>query len=98
MKYVVFDIETTGLDPETTNIILIGVKDNRGYSKLLNAYGEDGEKRCIERFFELIKEVKTHENIIIEYEEEINNLEKQNDQKHEEIKKLNKSSFPDIYS
>ena len=55
---LVFDIETTGLDPEKTNIILIGVKDNRGYSKLLDAYGEDGEKRCIEEFFRIIKELK----------------------------------------
>jgi len=55
---LVFDIETTGLDPETSNIILIGVKDNRGYSKLLNAYGDDGEKRCIEEFFQIIKELK----------------------------------------
>lgn len=55
---LVFDIETTGLDPETTNIILIGIKDNRGFSKLLNAYGDDGEKRCIEEFFKIIKELK----------------------------------------
>ena len=29
-----FDIETTGLNPETDKIILIGVKTNRGYKKL----------------------------------------------------------------
>jgi len=47
----VFDIETTGLDPETCHIILIGVKDNRGLNETISAFGEDGEKKCIERFF-----------------------------------------------
>jgi DNA polymerase elongation subunit (family B) len=54
----VFDIETTGLDPETCHIILIGVKDNRGLQETIPAFGEDGEKKCIERFFQLIKELK----------------------------------------
>jgi len=55
---LVYDIETTGLDPEKEKIILIGLKDNRGYRKLLNAFGEDGEKECIIQFFEIIKELK----------------------------------------
>jgi DNA polymerase elongation subunit (family B) len=54
----VFDIETTGLDPETCKIILIGVKDNRGLQKTIPAFGEDGEKTCIESFFEIIREKK----------------------------------------
>jgi DNA polymerase elongation subunit (family B) len=54
----VFDIETTGLDPETCQIILIGVKDNRGLQKTIPAFGEDGEKQCIEEFFEVIREKK----------------------------------------
>jgi len=54
----VFDIETTGLDPETCKIILIGVKDNHGLQETIPAFGEDGEKKCIERFFNLIKEYK----------------------------------------
>jgi DNA polymerase elongation subunit (family B) len=54
----VFDIETTGLDPETCNIILIGVKDNRGMTETISAFGEDGEKKCIERFFNIIRELK----------------------------------------
>ena len=54
----VFDIETTGLDPETCNIILIGVKDNRGMTETISAFGEDGEKKCIERFFNTIRELK----------------------------------------
>jgi DNA polymerase elongation subunit (family B) len=54
----VFDIETTGLDPETSEIILIGVKDNRDLQKTISAFGEDGEKKCIEEFFGLIKLLK----------------------------------------
>ena len=54
----VYDIETTGLDPETCEIILIGVKDNRGLHKTIFAHGEDGEKKCIREFFEVIRELK----------------------------------------
>ena len=54
----VFDIETTGLDPETCKIILIGVKDNRGLNETIPAFGEDGEKKCIERFFNHIRNLK----------------------------------------
>jgi DNA polymerase I len=54
----VFDIETTGLDPETCHIILIGIKDNRGLNETIPAFGEDGEKKCIEKFFKHIKDLK----------------------------------------
>lgn len=54
----VFDIETTGLEPEKNEIILIGVKDNRGLEKTISAFGEDGEKKCIEEFFNYIREIK----------------------------------------
>jgi len=54
----VFDIETTGLNPETDEIILIGVKDNRGLQKTISALGENGEEECIEEFFNIIKKLK----------------------------------------
>ena len=54
----VFDIETTGLEPEKNVIILIGVKDNRGNHRTIPAFGEDGEKKCIEEFFGMIRELK----------------------------------------
>ena len=54
----VFDIETTGLEPEKCKIILIGVKDNRGLQKTIPAFGDDGEKKCIEEFFQIIRELK----------------------------------------
>jgi len=45
------------LDPEIDKIILLGVKDNRGFKKLIPAFGEDGEKTCIEKFFTTIKDL-----------------------------------------
>jgi DNA polymerase elongation subunit (family B) len=54
----VFDIETTGLEADKDKIILIGVKDNRGLQKTFAAFGEDGEKKCIEDFFKTIREIK----------------------------------------
>lgn len=53
----VFDIETTGLDPINNKIILIGVKDNRGYQETFSALGENGEKESIIKFFNKIKEL-----------------------------------------
>jgi len=55
---LVFDIETTGLDPETSEIILIGMKDNKGLQKTIPAFGPDGEKKCIEEFFNHINILK----------------------------------------
>ena len=53
-----FDIETTGLNPDKDNVILIGVKDNRGFRKTISAFGENGEKKCIEEFFKYIAVLK----------------------------------------
>lgn len=53
-----FDIETTGLNPEVDKIILIGVKDNRGFKRTISAFGQNGEKNCIKEFFEIIRELK----------------------------------------
>lgn len=55
---LVFDIETTGLNPEKDKIILIGLKDNRGYKEVIDTFGVDGEKRCITEFFYLLSLVK----------------------------------------
>jgi DNA polymerase elongation subunit (family B) len=54
----VFDIETTGLDPKTSKIFLIGMKDNRGFLKLLSAQNEDEERQMIIEFFKTIDELK----------------------------------------
>ena len=55
---VVLDIETTGLDPETDEIILIGIKDNRGFKKSISAFGIDGEKNCIIELWRILRELK----------------------------------------
>jgi len=55
---LVFDIETTGLNPAVDKIILIGIKDNRGFKKTISAFGENGEKDCIIEFFNIIRELK----------------------------------------
>jgi len=54
----VFDIETTGLDPKTSKIFLIGMKDNRGFLKLLSAQNEDEERQMIVDFFKTIDDLK----------------------------------------
>lgn len=54
----VFDIETTGLSPETSKIFLIGMKDNKGYQKSLSAENEEEEAKIIEDFFEEIHKLK----------------------------------------
>lgn len=53
---LVFDIETTGLDPHVDQIILIGIKDTKGNKITIPAFGEDGEKKCILKFFQYIKD------------------------------------------
>lgn len=40
-----FDIETTGLIPETCEIFQIGMSDNRGWSKILTTEGDDPQER-----------------------------------------------------
>lgn len=54
----VFDIETTGLDPKTSKIFLIGMKDNRGFLKLLSAQNEHEERQMIVDFFKTIDDLK----------------------------------------
>ena len=55
---LVFDIETTGLNPLEDKIILIGIKDNRGFNKTISAFGEDGEINAIIDFFDIIRKLK----------------------------------------
>lgn len=54
----VFDIETTGLSPEDSSIFLIGIKDNKGYEKVISAENEEEEKQLIIDFFNIINHLK----------------------------------------
>lgn len=64
-----FDIETTGLDPIKNRIFLIGVKDNRGYEKVIEVkkvIDDEEERKLIYQFFTEINKIKpsiiTHYN------------------------------------
>jgi len=54
-----FDLETTGLDPNTCKIFLIGCKNNKGYEKLIDVGDDDeSERQAIIKFFDTIDELK----------------------------------------
>ena len=55
---LVFDIETTGLDANKDSIFLIGIKDNRGYLKILSAQNKEEEKEIIIEFFKIVDEIR----------------------------------------
>ena len=69
-----FDIETTSLDPANGHTFMIGIKDNRGYQKLITAYDEngkyskEGERNMIKEFFDIVHEIQP--TIIIGYNSE----------------------------
>ena len=54
----VFDIETTGLSPEDSQIFLIGMKDNKGFEKVIAAQNEEEERQIIIDFFDTIAYLK----------------------------------------
>ena len=59
-----FDIETTGLNPQRDSIFQIGIKDNRGFEKVIEVTGDTkkelrlNEKKAIEIFFAIIDYLK----------------------------------------
>jgi DNA polymerase elongation subunit (family B) len=57
---LIFDLETTGLDPNTEKIFLIGCKTNKGYEKLIEIEINDpeSEKNGIIQFFNEIDAIK----------------------------------------
>lgn len=55
-----FDIETTGLDPNIDRIFLIGIKDNRGFEKVLEVTEKNNDKyerNLIKEFFLAIRDI-----------------------------------------
>jgi len=59
-----FDLETTGLDPETCSIEQIGLRSNHGFEQILSIVGDnkderrDNELRAIDKMFQIINELK----------------------------------------
>lgn len=45
LKRLLFDIETTGLDPYTCSIEQIGIRTNKGFEKVIRVKGEGEEKK-----------------------------------------------------
>ena len=55
---LVFDLETTSLEPKDGRIFMIGLKTNKGFQKVIECTNEDEERRGITEFFRLIDELK----------------------------------------
>ena len=55
---LVFDLETTSLEPKDGRIFMIGLKTNKGYHKVIECIEEDQERDGIIEFFKVIDELK----------------------------------------
>ncbi len=55
---LVFDLETTSLEPKDGSIFMIGIKTNRGYHKVIECSNEESEAEAIKEFFKIIGELK----------------------------------------
>ena len=55
---LVYDLETTALDPKDGRIFMIGIKTNKGYHKVIECMDESQEMGAIIEFFKIISEIK----------------------------------------
>ena len=55
---LVFDLETTALEPKDGRIFMIGIKTNKGYHRVIECIDESQEKQAIIEFFNVINEIK----------------------------------------
>ena len=55
---LVFDLETTALEPKDGRIFMIGIKTNKGFKKVIECSDEASEKNGIIEFFNIIDEIK----------------------------------------
>jgi DNA polymerase elongation subunit (family B) len=55
---LVFDLETTSLEPKDGRIFMIGIKTNKGYRKVIECSNEDEERKGLVEFFKIIDEIK----------------------------------------
>ena len=54
----VFDLETTALEPKDGRIFMIGMKTNKGFSRVIECSTEEQEREGIIKFFNTIDELK----------------------------------------
>ena len=55
---LVFDLETTALEPQDGRIFMIGIKTNKGYRKVIECSDEEQERQGLIEFFNIIDEIK----------------------------------------
>jgi DNA polymerase I len=55
---LVYDLETTALEPADGRIFMIGIKTNKGYHRVIECIDESQEKSAIIEFFKVIDEIK----------------------------------------
>jgi DNA polymerase elongation subunit (family B) len=55
---LVFDLETTSLEPKDGRIFMIGIKTNKGYHRVIECIDDTAEKSAIIEFFRVIDELK----------------------------------------
>ena len=55
---MVYDLETTSLEPKDGRIFMIGIKTNKGYHRVIECMDESQEKGAIIEFFNIINELK----------------------------------------
>ena len=55
---LVFDLETTSLEPKDGRIFMIGIRTNKGYNKIIECINEEDEAKGIREFFDIINELK----------------------------------------
>jgi DNA polymerase elongation subunit (family B) len=55
---LVFDLETTSLEPKDGRIFMIGIRTNKGYNKIIECINEEDEARGLREFFDIINELK----------------------------------------
>jgi len=55
---LVYDLETTALDPKDGRIFMIGIKTNKGYHRVIECMDESEERNAIIEFFKVIDELK----------------------------------------
>jgi DNA polymerase, archaea type len=55
---LVFDLETTSLEPKDGRIFMIGIKTNKGFHEVIECATEETEKLGLIKFFDTINEIK----------------------------------------